>query len=250
MNDKCNCEKKKESADLHENKLFCIIGVLIVIAFGVQVLFKCCLGISLNSFDLGSYYGGVIGGIATLLALLLTIQHNKKEQEEKEEKEKEKIVQKSAIIVFYDFKFAFDDITIFLTHLLDKKSTHKPFLKDNSLNTTAYLEHIDCLTQFYFDKKWIKTVAELNGRIDSHEEDIGIIYEIYGHLMTINKSLQIDKKTLTKKEKKICSNAFESMNTLFSYKKCEDGDVKVRLNKDIYKLMDTLQKLGKIEKCY
>ncbi len=246
MNDKCNCEKKKESADLHDNKLFCIIGSLIVLAIIVQVLF--CIVIGSNSFDLGSYYGGVIGGIATLLALVLTIQHNRKEQEVKEEKEKEKIVQKSAIIVFYDFKFAFDDISAFLVDLL-KKYPQKEF-EENSFNATAFLEYIDRLTQFYFDKKWIKTVAELNGRIDSHEEDIGIIYEIYGHLMTINKSLQIDNNPLTKKDEKICSNAFESMKKLFSYKKCEDGDVKVRLNKDIYKLMDTLQKLGKIEKCY
>ena len=174
MNDKCNYEKKKESADLHENELFCIIGVLIAFAIIEQVLFKCCLGISLNSFDLGNYYDGVIGGIATLLALVLTIQHNKKEQEKKEEQEKEKIVQKSAIVVFYDFKFAFDDITTFLNDLLSKHFEDE--FKENSFNAAAFWEYIDRLTQFYFDKKWIKTVAELNDRIDSHEEDIGIIY--------------------------------------------------------------------------
>lgn len=38
-----------------------------------------------------SYLGGVLGGLATLVAVVYTIQLNKKEQEEKEEKEKEKI---------------------------------------------------------------------------------------------------------------------------------------------------------------
>jgi hypothetical protein len=58
----------------------------------------------------GSYLGGLLGGVATLLAVVRTIDSNKDEQIIREENAKRKSIQKSALIVYYDFKFAFDNM--------------------------------------------------------------------------------------------------------------------------------------------
>lgn len=64
----------------------------------------------------GSYLGGIFGGVATLLAVVYTIKSNKKEQERKEKIERQKTIQKSAVIVYYDFQFALDEIVQFMNN--------------------------------------------------------------------------------------------------------------------------------------
>ena len=62
----------------------------------------------------GSFLGGVVGGGATLVGVILTIEQNNKEQKLSELRKSKAIVQHSATIIYYDFKFAFDNIKDFM----------------------------------------------------------------------------------------------------------------------------------------
>ena len=66
----------------------------------------------------GSYLGGVFGGTATLMAVLITIRNGKKEQEEEIAREKEELIRKSALIVYYDFEF-FSHLLCFSYHITE-----------------------------------------------------------------------------------------------------------------------------------
>ncbi len=81
----------------------------------------------------GSYLGGVFGGIATLVAVVVTINNNKEELDRKEEKEKFQAIRKSAVIVYYDFQFAFNDIIEFVSSYRSLCG-HKSFQNDLSLD--------------------------------------------------------------------------------------------------------------------
>ena len=71
----------------------------------------------------GSYLGGVFGGVATLIALILTILYNMHEIKRKSTEEKEERIKKSALIIYFDFKFILENIYTFLDELRDKRDT-------------------------------------------------------------------------------------------------------------------------------
>ena len=62
----------------------------------------------------GSYLGGVLGGGATLFAVLFTIDNNHLEYEQNRLKEQDELIAKSAVIIYNDFDFIFKDIHSFL----------------------------------------------------------------------------------------------------------------------------------------
>ena len=136
----------------------------------------------------GSYLGGVFGGIATLMAVLITVRNGKKEREEEIAREKEELIRKSALIVYYDFEFAFENIQKFMIPLWKKRKT-KCINKLEKEDMDAFFEARRCLDQFYFNDDWIKTVANLYDSPLLERNDIKKIYEIYGHLMTIKKCI-------------------------------------------------------------
>lgn len=129
----------------------------------------------------GSFLGGVIGGGATLIAVLATISHNNRELDRQDKKTQDEKVRKSATIVYYDFRFAFDDIIAFREAF--PKYTGTGFEINDGI-TVKYFG------QFYFNADWIKTVAELVVCKNFSYEDIKYIYEIYGNLFTIKKLIE------------------------------------------------------------
>lgn len=160
---------------------------------------------------LGSYIGGVFGGVATLIAVILTIFYNMYEIERKSTEEKEERIKKSAVIIYFDFKFILENIYTFLDELRDKRDTDGLDPCDN-YDFEKYKEKRVVLDQFYFDSNWIRTVADLYESKNSkshniNSNEIKTIYEIYGHFMTIEKSIHSN-------DKKICNKAFEAMKKI------------------------------------
>ena len=129
----------------------------------------------------GSFLGGVIGGGATLIAVLATISHNNRELDRQDKKTQDEKVRKSATIVYYDFRFALDDIIAFKEAFPDY--TGKNYIIGGDLKVYFF-------SQFYFNADWIKTVAELVVCKKYSYEDIKYIYEIYGNLFTIKKLIE------------------------------------------------------------
>ena len=189
----------------------------------------------------GSYLGGVFGGTATLMAVLITIRNGKKEQEEEIAREKEELIRKSALIVYYDFEFAFTNIHDFMIPLWKKRKT-KSVNQLEKEDMDAFFEARKCLNQFYFNDDWIKTVANLYDSPLLERNDIKKIYEIYGHLMTIKKCIDCVQSV----DEEILKNAYRAMNSLMNFKLelVQNALPDYIVKDDIKVIMD------KLKKCY
>ena len=138
----------------------------------------------------GSYLGGILGGCATLAGVVFTIRKTHEESETNRKRELQDLHRQSALVIYYDFGFAFDNIKDYLRFYSDID-----FEQINSmpLSTEAYdrfEKHKDCFTQLYLQPDWIKTVSQLSGAtVDEQSKidagDIYNLYRIYGNLMTI-----------------------------------------------------------------
>ena len=204
----------------------------------------------------GSYLGGVLGGAATLIAVVYTIQKNKEEQIAREVNEKENIKKKSALIVFYDFHFAFENINSFMSMFWGKRldwrvgENAQRFIENLISKDEDELDHnemasfkacLDQLDQFYINSNWINTVANLYDSSQSDHEysqaDLEMIYKIYGNLMTIGKILKnTDFST--------CKNAYKAMNEIIDFKTAHLDNFIVVFSKnyEVAKIMDKLYK--------
>ena len=178
----------------------------------------------------GSYLGGVLGGGATLLALVSTINNSKKEQDRKEENEKQKVIQRSAFIIYLDFQFTFENIIEFYFQFWEKDN--KIDNLQNAFYNSLYSSPI--FNQFYFDYKWIHRVADLSISSEFEEPEIKKIGEIYGHLMNI-------KIALDKKNNYSCKKAFASMDSLVDFERLH----KVGYD-NLHKVYEQLKEDGKL----
>lgn len=222
--------KKKVGRFIKQNKVIIVLLIISVMSPVILALARFSYDRFIGHYDtnwfsfFGSYLGGVFGGIATLIAVLYTIKSNVTEQDRKEENEKQKEIKKSALIVYYDFKFAFNNIADFL-NLFSRKCAsegHKYPTKYlyNKEDIELYKKCTIELNQFYLDDNWIHTVANLHDPALFGEGTIKKIYEIYGHLSNINKSIE-------RPDDDIIRNAFESMTDIFEYKCSKNGSLTV-----------------------
>lgn len=206
--------------------------VFIVASFGViqfiSLLWDTCVKYFLDSNEsiqgawisgLGSFFGGVVGGLATLFALRITINTNKADIEahkaelkKKETQKKEEQIRKSALTIFYDFQFAFENIHEFRCFFWRNQTTNViNILTDEDIPT--FIAATRSLNQFYFDSDWIKTVSTLSDCPSLGLPDIKVIYEIYGHLMTIQKAIDATDTT----NPLILKKAYEAMDAVMFY---------------------------------
>ena len=199
----------------------------------------------------GSYLGGILGGIATLMAVVVTIHNNNDEQDRKEENEKKTVIQRSAFIVHLDFQFTFENIVDFLLFFWKTESCCIDELRSRK-NYEAYLKCRNRLNQFYFVEDFIYRVADLR-ECDYLKEDIKRIGEVYGHLMNIRKSLDVSKDDV---QEDILQRAFVSMNSFIDHDRiAKDGGIHIIIDCQdrgvdvIKKVMkaDYLQLLEKLE---
>ena len=171
----------------------------------------------------GSYLGGLLGGIATLIAVVKTIKSNKEEQNQKDELEKQKETQESALIIYNDFDFALDNIIDFLLKFWEIHKTktgiiEKPYKKlKNNKDISIYKACLVKLDQFYFDYDFVHTVAKLHDPSIGPKE-IRQIGGIYGYLSNIKRSLEVSDKDSSSIIYRI---AFSSMNHLIKLKENE-----------------------------
>ena len=200
----------------------------------------------------GSYLGGLLGGVATLIAVVKTIQSNKEEFQrnreelaQKERQEKQSAIKENALIIYLDFKYAFENIKEFLLEfwkLHEQKhiDIKKPYddLNDD-IKFSIYKKCIIKLDQLYFDNDFVHSVAKIR---DSSigVETIWSISEIYGHLSNIIRS----RETSDRMAYRI---AFRSMNRLI---KIKNDDLPNNLTKDNFdtrdNFKDTIDKLESI----
>lgn len=101
-------------------------------------------------------------------------------------------VKKAAVIVYYDFKFAFEDIFAFERSY----ACIKPGTK-NQYDDRQYFIEYSRKIELYIDSNWIHNVAELCGALP--DDDIKQIYKIYGDLETIKSAFEKDDEDIDTK---------------------------------------------------
>lgn len=141
------------------------------------------------------FLGSYIGGIATLLAVVLTISYNNYERQEMENSTKSEELKRCALIVYYDFRFAFDEMKKLYRHYIDMKDSYPESSDRDILNIGR-----EQITQVYLDSNWIQNVAVMRElRKYSHFEqiqdcEIAKIYRIYGNLATVERWITTSSK--------------------------------------------------------
>ncbi|BCZ48444.1 hypothetical protein psyc5s11_45110 [Clostridium gelidum] len=130
-----------------------------------------------SSFN-GSYIGAIIGGIATLLGVFITLVYTDKKNKESE-------LQENSFIVYYDLYFAIKDLK--RIYYQCKKSR---FSVKQSI--------------MFPSKEWNKNIAKLSGRID----DIKNIYELYGYLEQVSNSVKKYNDSMTLQDERRYSTAY------------------------------------------
>lgn len=189
--------------------------VMLFIVFGIPSLLH--LYLEHNNFSskasadawissLGSYFGGILGGVCTLVGVVYTINKSKEETEREKAEQRKTIHRKSALLVYYDFAFAFENINEYLKNYTDEDLKEVPSITDFYITSHAvvvgpkykfFSKNINCFTQLYLQENWISAVAELSdANYDTmsqiSNDDLHTLYQIYGNLSTIKKWVDND----------------------------------------------------------
>ena len=190
----------------------------------------------LRKSEYKSSYIEIIGAIlGTFLAVTGTLWTQRKIDSVMEQKE----IQKRALIVYYDFYFAFNGLIDFMKScLLYKKSDILNVIDDWDTYMKFKKKY-----RIYVDDDWIHNVAELTGQLKNDE--IQSIYKIYGDLHTIKRSFNNSEKLLEENDRLAYNIIFceiceveEKQSKPISY------DVKLKEDKKV--LLERLKKIAQI----
>lgn len=109
---------------------------------------------------LGSYIGGIVGGGATLTAVLLSLNKGKVIQEKSE-------IRENVLVVYYDLVLGLTDLK--KVYISQRNSAFK-----------------DVPMRMFFSSNWIRNVALIASKLDN----IDYIYKLYGDLETLRDDLK------------------------------------------------------------
>lgn len=212
-----------------------IISPLLLRIPCIRVLFSYFLQPLVDSGYKSSYietFGAILG---TFLAVTGTLWAQKKIDEVADKKE----IKESALIVYYDFKFAFDDLATFMVSYL--KSQRKII---NTINDLEKYKEFKKKYRIYTDNAWIHNVAKLSPILSNDE--IEIIYKLYGDLSTIKKVFNTPINEMSEDEEQ--SAYFIMFYNLFNIKAKLKRPMRidVTLKDNIIKIMDRLKRISNI----
>lgn len=149
--------------------------------------------------------------------------------------EREKI-KESALVVYYDFDFAFADIIKFMQSYLSVQGKLCDHIEDLDTFRKEKSKY-----RIYIDDNWIHTVAKLSG-----VSEIKRIYELYGDLSTIKGIFDLREGHISEDD---ANTAYASMLRM-THQKIEplSRHIKVTLKEDIKSILDSLRNIANIEK--
>lgn len=170
---------------------YCFIGIATLLIICIVAYIIWCK----SSWDWGSFVGGTIGGVGTLIAVYITTtqtrdmqEANQKKQEQNTKKENYRILFENTLIVYYDLKFALEDLYKFTYAVFNlNDETHISSIYEGQFQNT------------YFDKAWIQTVPKISTTLSPDE--LETVYNLYGKISTLlrcamdSRDIKIDEKT-------------------------------------------------------
>lgn len=177
-------------------------------------------------------FGAILG---TFLAITGTLWTQRKIDEVTEKKE----LRESALIVYYDFNFAFNDIITFMQSYLNSQRKISNVIDDLEQYQKKKKKY-----RIYIDDDWIHNVAKLSHLLTSNE--IQMIYKLYGDLNTIKKVFNSTENNISVDEEK------SAYSIMFHEICCIETELKrpmyieVFLKDNIKSVMDKLKEIGHI----
>ena len=180
-------------------------------------------------------FGAILG---TFLAITGALWTQRKIDRNKEEKE----VRESALIVYYDFKFAFEDIVHFMQAYAYSVGT----LRNRISCSEKYKEHkAKNHIYIYIDDSWICNVAKLSRSSLISSKEIEKIYDLYGNLCTVKRAFNSTEVDVSKVDDcKAYAVIYNSCNMELLLN--EGSAWEISLKDDICIIMDKLKKIANI----
>ena len=171
---------------------------------------------------LGSYVGGLLGGLGTLIAVYITTSQTRDVQNENMQQHKtdieaetKKIITENALIIYYDLLFAFKDLAEFVKKFLVRETTEE-LIEERKKD---FVNNKKLISNTYFPEDWIHTVAKISPEVDS--EKLQLIYSLYGNFIAVlsyvnkpNEDIKMDDVKFV--ENLIEKNFYSKENILFT----------------------------------
>ena len=132
----------------------------------------------LDTLKTEGYKTTYIESLGAMLGTFLAISSTLWTQRRENKRQKQNIIKEAAVIVYYDFKFVFEDLFEFEKAY----ACIRPGV-ENEYDDLGYFLKYKSSIKIYIDSNWIANVAKLCNVLSADE--IKQIYKIYGDLETI-----------------------------------------------------------------
>ena len=184
---------------------------------------------------LGEYGSSYIETLGAILGTFLAVTGALWTQRKIDEVQYKKELRESALIVYYDFEFVFNDIIRFMSCYLSRQQKVCNTLEDfEQFKKIKEMSHI----YIYIDDNWIQNVAKLSYSLSSNE--IQQIYKLYGDLNTIKRAFNSSINEMSQDDAKsaysVMFSDFCSIDSL--------SPLMVSLKENIEQIMKKLKELG------
>lgn len=200
MNNLSKINNTKTYKQKHGNIFFvivcCIGGTFLITPILLRVpFFSNLFSWLLHPLKTTEYKSSYIKTFGAILGTFMAVSGALWTQKKIDEVTEGKSLKESALIVYYDFYFAADDIKVLIENYLNSQ---KKII--NELEDIEQFKKCKKKYRLYLDDNWIRNVASLSHILS--DEETKMIYKIYGDLNTIKQAVNISEEQLSFEEAK------------------------------------------------
>lgn len=227
------------------NILFIIVCAISVAFVFIPLILRIeCIHRMVSWFisPLGEYGSSYIETLGAILGTFLAVTGALWTQRKIDEVQDKKELRESALIVYYDFEFVFNDIIRFMSCYLSRQQKVCNILEDfeqfKKIKEMSYI-------YIYIDENWIQNVAKLSYSLSSDE--IQQIYKLYGDLNTIKRAFNSSINEMSQDD---ATSAYSIMfddfcKVVINLTRYTSPDVTLKEN--VKSIMERLKELSSIE---
>lgn len=218
----------------------CTVFILIPLILRIEFVYK---AISWFLSPLGEYGSSYIETLGAILGTFLAVTGALWTQRKIDEVQDKKELRESALIVYYDFEFVFNDVKRFMSRYMVHQEAVCNTLENFELfKKIKEISHI----YIYIDDNWIQNVAKLSCSVPDAE--IQRIYKLYGDLNTIKRAFNSSINEMTEDDAESAYSIMFNDICSITVTLTNPVNIDVSLKENVQTLMDRLKDLGGIDK--
>lgn len=227
------------------NILFMVVSAISAVFIFIPLILRIELihrAVSWFLRPLGEYGSSYIETLGAILGTFLAVTGALWAQRKIDEVQDKKELRESALIVYYDFKFAFNDIAAFMRRYLSQQQKVCNILEDfEQFKKTKEISHI----YIYIDDNWIQNVAKLSYSLSSNE--IQQIYKLYGDLNTIERAFNSSVNEMSQDDARSAYSIMFKDLCKITGTLTTPMTIDASLKEDVQLIMDKLEKLSGVK---